>query len=86
LVFEILNRKGLIMNGAYHIINGWEQADGSVRVWQETNDDEDRGYPTVQAQWETTCKDAEAFKRRFGVSRIGISGVEVTVSLDGNRL
>lgn len=74
------------MNGAYHIIEGWTRPDGTVRVCQETNDDEDRGYPTTWEQWETVVKDAEAFKKRFGVSRIGISGVEVTVRLDDKKL
>jgi hypothetical protein len=61
-------------------------ADGSVQVWCETNDNLDRGYPSEYAAWELAYPDRRAFLRGVGGgSRQGI-GCQVTVTLDGREL
>jgi hypothetical protein len=60
--------------------------DGSIEAHVWTNDDEDRGYPNTESQWDERYKTAEEFHKRVGISRTGVSGVKVTVFLDGEEL
>lgn len=72
---------------AYHIMEIEALPDGGAVVRHETNDDNDDGYPDGRVvRWENRWKDLEAAKRSCGLSRVGISGIEVTVYLDGVRL
>jgi hypothetical protein len=72
--------------GAKHAYTLHTADDGSIsgRAW--TNDDEDRGHPTQDAQWDVRYRNrAEALKATGG-THIGINGCEVTVVLDGRDL
>lgn len=70
----------------YHRTEGWTQEDGSVRVFNDTNDNEDRGYESDSAHWESICRDREAFIKRYGKSGHGCMGANVIVELDGVRI
>lgn len=62
---------------------------GWCMVYCWTNDDEDTGYPSRSSQWSVTFSDSpegkglDKAKAYAGVSRIGVSGVRVIVTLDG---
>jgi hypothetical protein len=73
--------------GTYHRYDMHTRADGEIHGWVETNDDNDDGYPDGNIErWQEHCKTRAEFDRRVGRSRIGISGVKVTVVLDGEEL
>ena len=75
-----------IIYGAYQVSKGFTQIDGSILVYEQTNDNEDKGYPNEYAEWTRNCKDRAEFDRKIGKSRRGVSGVEVLVFLDGEKL
>lgn len=57
---------------------------GRVEIHHETNDDNDDGYDDgYLVEWTNNVADVETALRITGKSRTGISGVRVTVSLDG---
>jgi hypothetical protein len=60
--------------------------DGKISVHSMTNDDEDKGYPTEDAEWTLTYPNLEAAKKIVGVSRTGFNGCKVEVFLDGERI
>ena len=78
--------------GSYELPEAWHQIvgetfdDGRVHVKEDTNDDEDRGYPTRYARWDYVLPSVESFHSKAGKSRVGISGVRVTVVLDGEEI
>ncbi|MEJ6002752.1 hypothetical protein [Paucibacter soli] len=51
------------------------------RAW--TNDDEDRGYPSAESQWEVSYKDRAQALERTGGTHTGMNGCQVNVYLDG---
>jgi hypothetical protein len=52
----------------------------------ETNDDDDDGYADGEiTKWADVCT-RDQFHRIHGVCRVGVSGVIVTVSLDGEEV
>jgi hypothetical protein len=51
-----------------------------------TNDDEDTGYPNVEASWEVSYRDRAHMEKSTGRSHVGISGVQVEVILDGKKI
>ena len=63
---------------------------GSVRISYTTNDDNDDGYPDGKwVSWEEEYSDPQASHdavARLGVCRIGVSGVIVTVIVDGMEI
>lgn len=66
---------------------GYSQGDGTIQVEAMTNDNNDDGYPDGEtAEWTLTCRDRADFDTRCGRSRIGISGIRVTVTLDGEEV
>ncbi len=73
------------MNGAWHEYDIWEEGD-RVRVYESTNDNLDRGYPTEHAAWYCDFKDVESALKHTGRSRFGVSGIEVTVRLNGEKI
>ncbi len=63
-----------------------------ARMHTSTNDDLDLGYPSGNASWTDEFTptvrrpDALAYARELaGVSRVGISGIEVEVFVNGER-
>jgi len=62
--------------------------DGNGRVkgrcW--TNDDEDLGQPSTTAQWPVSYANREQAIKITGGTHFGISGVKVTVMLDGQLI
>jgi hypothetical protein len=60
---------------------------GKIRVLAMTNDDDDDGYPdgTIERWWMEFSTVEQALKH-CGKSRVGISGVRVTVFLDGREI
>lgn len=70
----------------WDVARGFTQADGSIIVYWSTNDDEDRGYPSTDANSEYRCKDKEAFLKQWGKSRRGCVGCRVERYLDGEKI
>lgn len=63
------------------------EADAAVVVTEETNDDNDDGYPDGHVtRWDYTARTVEDALKRAGKCRVGISGVIVTVTLDGKEI
>lgn len=62
------------------------QPDGRIEGRVHTNDDEDLGIPTTEATWQVKYRDREHMEQAAGRSRVGISGVQVEVFLDGKRI
>lgn len=71
---------------AWHRIELYTQEDGSIEATHSTNDDEDTGYPSKYAAWETTYASLEKAIEREGKTRVGILGIQVLVYLDGELL
>lgn len=72
---------------AVHRIKGTTTEGGGVDVIVSTNDDDDDGIP--DGGWDTwpmRFDHPENFLGYAGVCRIGISGVIVTVTLDGKEI
>lgn len=58
-----------------------------VLVYVETNDDNDDGYPDGDwTNWTLAFRSVEKAREHCGVCRIGISGVIVTVTLNGEEI
>ena len=59
--------------------------DGSITGITTTNDNLDRGYPTEFASWPERFANIEALAQRYPRRGewTGISGIEVTITLDG---
>jgi hypothetical protein len=75
------------MSGAWLRYDAWTLEDGRIRVSAQTNDNNDDGYDDGEStEWGLTLRDRAAFDRQIGRSRVGISGIRVTVELDGARL
>lgn len=68
------------------IITGEFTVDGRTLVKEETNDDNDDGYPDGEwVSWSNLfTSEADALKYA-GFCRVGISGVIVTVTVDGKE-
>lgn len=56
---------------------------GRIRATIETNDNLDRGYPNERASWVSNYRTFSDFAKSAGVTRRGVSGVVVNVTLDG---
>jgi hypothetical protein len=73
-------------------IPAWERwtlttlEDGRIAGQWETNDNQDRGHETGFASRHMTFDNYERMKSRTGLSHTGISGIEVTVLLDGEKI
>lgn len=73
-----------MMDAAYHRSFIYTAgSSGCVTVVHETNDNLDRGYPNECARWESTYASLEDALKRCGGTRVGCSGVLVTVTVDG---
>ncbi len=57
--------------------------DGSATAQAWTNDNRDRGHETEEATWDLRFPSLEAALRQCGRSRVGCSGIVVTVRVDG---
>jgi hypothetical protein len=64
-----------------------EEIPGQVVVRAETNDNNDDGYPDGEwVAWENTFPDVKSALKHTGVCRVGVSGVVVTVNMDGKEI
>ena len=73
--------------GAWQRYVLWTLADGKIEGQCSTNDNLDTGYPNEYADWKVSYKDkASMLKNLSGGSHVGISGVRVSVELDGDEL
>ena len=70
---------------AWQRYDGITYSDGSVAVECGTNDNDDDGFPDREGPqyWHIIVPNVAAFKKFAGTSRIGVSGIRVTVTLDG---
>lgn len=59
---------------------------GGAHVHAATNDNLDTGYPSEFAEWHLHFRRLADALRHTGVCRTGVSGVRVTVTLNGERL
>lgn len=73
-------------SGAKMSYDGHTMSNGRIRVDCWTNDNYDKGYPSGDAGWTVTVPNRESFNRHCGKSRTGISGIKVTVTLDGEEV
>lgn len=69
----------------WHRIDAVTLDAGRIRAYHATNDNLDRGYPTEYAEWTTTYRSLEGFRILCGVTRVGVLGCRVTVTLDGEE-
>jgi hypothetical protein len=61
--------------------------DGGIVGWCSTNDNDDDGVAGDDESWEVgPFNDRAMMDRVVGKSRIGISGIKVTVTLDGEEI
>ncbi len=60
--------------------------DGRIDGTYETNDDEDRGYPSAHAVGVVGYRDYAQMKAHTGLSHTGANGCKVTVILDGEEV
>jgi hypothetical protein len=69
------------------VITCADAGDAMVTVLESTNDDNDDGYPDGEiVHWQHTESKLDDAMRRAGVCRVGVSGVIVTVLLDGEEV
>lgn len=72
---------------AFHRIDITSHDDGSATAWCITNDNDDDGYPDgTTAEWRIEHASVADALRHHGKCRVGISGIVVTVLLDGLRV
>lgn len=71
---------------AFHDISITSLGDGRCSVHESTNDDDDDGYPDGHVEEWSYEGDLARELERHGKSRTGISGVKVSVYLDGEKL
>lgn len=60
--------------------------DGQIEGTANTNDNLDVGYPSEDAQWPVRYRSREEMERQTGKSHVGISGCQVVVYLDGEKI
>ena len=70
----------------YHLIEGYTDEDGSIRVYLATNDETDHGYPSEHAIWESKCSSKDNFLKRYGKSGTGCMGAKIIVKLDDVKI
>lgn len=71
----------------YHRMTITRLGDGRATIHHETNDDDDDGYDDGHTEvWEDTVASVERALRITGVTRVGVSGVRVLVTLDGEEV
>ena len=71
-------------NPAYQIVRIDDYRNGHVVAAVETNDDNDDGENDGRvARWNTQHPSVEAALRQYGKSRTGVSGIQVSVYVDG---
>ena len=64
-----------------------DSGDAVVTVIESTNDDNDDGYPDGEiTRWDYTDSSLDRVLARVGKCRVGVSGVIVTVTLDGKEI
>lgn len=73
--------------GVWQDVRIYTQADGSVIAEISTNDDNDDGLPDPEVvRWNMQYGSVEKSLEHLGKSRVGVSGVAVTVFLDGKKI
>lgn len=71
----------------WHRIRADTLPSGEVIAHHSTNDDDDDGYPDGHTtEWTINYGSRAQFDKCCGVCRVGISGIIVTVTLDGKEL
>lgn len=72
--------------GTYQRYALTSHADGRISGSTETNDPEDRGYPTGHDRWDVSYKSLSDMRRLTGMSHCGMNGCAVEVYLDGQKV
>lgn len=68
------------------VITGEFTADGSTLVKEMTNDNNDDGYPDGEWEiWSSVFTNEDTALAYAGFCRVGVSGVIVTVTVDGKE-
>ena len=60
--------------------------DGTIRGTAMTNDYDEDGYLDGTISWPVRYRNREEMIQRTGGSHVGISGIQVTVYLDGHEI
>ena len=74
------------MDCVYHLTEGYTDDDGTIRVYNTTNDNRDSGYPSEHANWESRCVNKDQFLKIYGKSGTGCMGAKVIVRLDDVKI
>src|SRR5262245_19408553 len=78
---------GEFLPPAVQRITGTSAPYGGVFASYETNDSDDDGWPDGEWEsWTDFFPSVQNFKKNAGICRVGVSGVIVTVILDGEEL
>jgi hypothetical protein len=73
------------MNHAYQDYDVEENEDGTATVYCATNDDDDDGHvDCTRVTWELHFKSMAEALKYTGITRVGVSGIIVTVSIEGS--
>jgi len=74
-------------NHAYQDYEVEENEDGTATVYCATNDDDDDGHVDCEsAHWRLSFKTVAEALKYVGHSRVGVSGIKVTVKLNGEEV
>lgn len=71
------------MSSAWHLYDLSVEADGTVSGVVSTNDDLDWGEPSEWASWPVSYKNLSDALKQTGGCHFGVSGVAVTVRVNG---
>lgn len=72
---------------AYHNMDIFTEDQGlRYSVFHRTNDDADIGWPSIDSQWSVYYPTLEKALLATGATRIGVSGIRVNVTLDGENV
>jgi hypothetical protein len=70
----------------YHDIAIESDGVGGAFVHHDTNDDDDDGVIDAGARWTDHWKEYDRAVKAMGGSRVGVSGVQVSVYVDGQKV
>lgn len=75
-----------MMGSTWSRVDLYTREDGTVLAECSTNDNRDQGYDSEDAYWTLQHPSKESALKQHGKCRVGISGIKVIVTLDGEEV